>query len=170
MSRLFDIGSHIAKPPPLAPEGGSDGGESSSDSEASTCDSDAKNRDKQQPSFVPDGVGGGFDPNHVEELEGWIDAMTDDLPELRSFILPAGTVASAQLHVARCVCRRAERVVVELVEDGVCDPNAVRYLNRLSDFLFVAARWISERQGGDEILYKKPSKTSTQRIAMRDGN
>jgi cob(I)alamin adenosyltransferase len=168
MSRLFDIGSHIAKPRKLpsirSAGGGVDDDDEDSDSEASR----GVAVDRGEPAFVPDGVGGGFDDAHVDQLEGWIDSMTDDLPELRSFILPSGTVASAQLQVARCVCRRAERLVVPLVQEGTCDPSAVRYLNRLSDYLFVAARWINCKQGGEEIVYKRPTTTSTQRVAVRE--
>jgi len=110
MSCLFDIGSHVAKP------------------------SKANNIDEN--SFVADGIGGGFDSEHIEILEEWIDKMTEILPELVSFILPTGGRVSAQLHVARCVCRRAERRVLPLVKDGFCDPNSMGYLNRLSDFFF----------------------------------
>jgi cob(I)alamin adenosyltransferase len=158
MSRLFDIGSHIAKPRKVARR--------SEDDDDADSDSDSVERE-----FVPDGVGGGFDQAHVDELERWIDDMTEQLPELRSFILPTGTVASAQLHVCRCVCRRAERLVVALVAEGVCDPNAVRYLNRLSDFLFVAARFVNVAlEHHDEILYKRPSAGSKQRVAAARGS
>ena len=81
--------------------------------------------------------------------------MTNDLPELTSFILPTGAPSSAALHVARTVCRRAERRLVPLVvHHQTCDPNALKYLNRLSDFFFVSARWVNYKEGQEEIEYK----------------
>jgi len=76
----------------------------------------------------------------VAEMERWMDEASAALPELRSFILPGGSEGGAALHVARTVCRRAEREVVALAADDVVDPTILVYLNRLSDFLFVAAR------------------------------
>jgi len=92
--------------------------------------------------------------SQVVRLEGEIDALNERLPELKSFILPGGTSAAAALHLARTVCRRAEREAVRLVEAGepVSGP-AMRYLNRLSDFLFVAARWAND-QGRAEVFWK----------------
>ena len=146
MSRLFDIGSHVAKPRKLeSGDGGSDGEEAS------------------PPSFEADGVGGGFDSRHVDELEDWVDRLTEELPELGNFILPTGSPVSAHLHVCRTVCRRAERRVVSLTERGVCDPNALRYLNRLSDFFFSAARWTNLRQGHAEVQYQRPRRGARQR-------
>ena len=90
----------------------------------------------------------------VSRLEGEIDTLNDRLPPLQSFILPAGTPAAAALHLARTVCRRAEREAVRLVEAGepVSGP-ALRYLNRLSDLLFVAARFAND-QGRAEVFWK----------------
>ena len=90
----------------------------------------------------------------VARLEADIDALNDRLPPLQSFILPGGTPAAAALHLARTVCRLAEREAVRLVEAGepVSGP-AMRYLNRLSDFLFVAARWANGR-GESEVFWK----------------
>jgi cob(I)alamin adenosyltransferase len=90
----------------------------------------------------------------VARLEGEIDALNDRLPPLQSFILPAGTPAAAALHLARTVCRRAEREAVRLVEAGepVSGP-ALRYLNRLSDLLFVAARFAND-EGRSEVFWK----------------
>ena len=92
--------------------------------------------------------------SQVARLEAEIDAMNADLPGLKSFVLPGGTPAAAALHLARTVCRRAERETVRLVESGmpVSGP-AVRYINRLSDFLFVAARYANGR-GVDEVFWK----------------
>lgn len=90
----------------------------------------------------------------VTRLEGEIDALNVRLPPLKSFILPAGTPAAAALHLARTVCRRAEREAVRLAEAGepVSGP-AMRYLNRLSDLLFVAARFAND-EGRSEVFWK----------------
>jgi cob(I)alamin adenosyltransferase len=92
--------------------------------------------------------------SQVARLEGEIDALNDRLPPLQSFVLPGGTPAAAALHLARTVARRAEREAVRLIEAGepVSGP-AIRYLNRLSDFLFVAARWANDR-GQAEVFWK----------------
>ncbi len=86
--------------------------------------------------------------SQVTRLEGEIDTLNADLEPLRSFVLPGGSAAAANLHLARTVCRRAERLAVELAADAGerVNPEVVKYLNRLSDFLFVAARW-GQRQG-----------------------
>lgn len=91
----------------------------------------------------------------VARLEQWIDAMDSDLPPLKNFILPSGGPGSSALHLARTVCRRAERTVVPLVESGVADGAAGRYLNRLSDFLFVAARYACAKGGYTETVWRK---------------
>ncbi len=79
-------------------------------------------------------------PRHVEALEQLIDRLNESLPALENFILPGGTAAAAHLHVARAACRRAERDVLRLAEREPIGPQVVRYLNRLSDALFVMAR------------------------------
>ncbi len=90
----------------------------------------------------------------VERLEREIDALNEPLPALTSFILPGGTPAAAALHLARTVARRAERIAVALVEAGESvSPPALRYLNRLSDFLFVAARHANDG-GRTEVFWK----------------
>lgn len=90
----------------------------------------------------------------VARLEGEIDAMNEALPPLASFVLPGGTPAAAALHLARTVARRAEREAVALVEAGeAVSPPAMRYLNRLSDFLFVAARHANDR-GASEVFWQ----------------
>jgi len=89
----------------------------------------------------------------VERLEREIDELNSDLEPLRSFVLPGGHAAAAALHLARTVCRRAERLMVELAEAepaGVSAP-AMRYVNRLSDYLFVAARAANAQIGGDVL-------------------
>lgn len=93
--------------------------------------------------------------NDVELLEKAIDKMESELEPLKTFILPGGHIHSSQAHIARCVCRRAERLVVALdeVEENL-DPILIQYLNRLSDFLFVTARYISKLNAVEEIPWE----------------
>ena len=86
----------------------------------------------------------------VQTLEAWIDRLDAELPPLRQFILAGGTHAGAALHLARAVCRRAERRIVSLGADKV-DPAVLAYINRLSDLLFVMARVVNHRAGVSEI-------------------
>jgi cob(I)alamin adenosyltransferase len=79
----------------------------------------------------------------IELLEKEMDSMNLDLPELRHFILPGGNNAISFCHIARCVCRRAERVVIHLAEESMVDEKVIIYLNRLSDYLFTLARKIA---------------------------
>lgn len=91
-----------------------------------------------------------MDADTVTWLEQAIDEMTAQLPELKNFILPGGSLVAANLHVARTVCRRAERIVVQLQEQEPVGDNVVNYLNRLSDFLFTLARWENMQAGNPE--------------------
>ena len=91
------------------------------------------------------------DADAIAGLEQRIDAFEAELEPLRRFILPGGTRAAAAFHVARTVCRRAERRTVSLAREDALDPNAVRYLNRLSDLLFVLARVENRRAGVAEV-------------------
>ena len=88
--------------------------------------------------------------HQVEQLEAWIDQLETELPRLHRFVLPGGSPAGAALHLARTVCRRAERRMVALGPDAV-EPELLAYINRLSDALFVAARAVSHRAGEAEI-------------------
>ena len=88
---------------------------------------------------------------HVARLEREIDRLTGELPEMRNFILPGGSRAGSALHFCRTVCRRAERACVTL---GAVSPDALAYLNRLSDLLFTMARAANLRSGGREIPWK----------------
>lgn len=95
---------------------------------------------------------------HVRRLEADLEAMNEELPSLPSFVLPGGGPVAAHLHIARTVCRRAERAVVRLARAEAAPVEAVRYLNRLSDWLFVAARWIARKERRAEPLWE-PEKT-----------
>ena len=90
----------------------------------------------------------------VSTLEQWIDRLEADLPALKSFVLPAGTPLATQLHVARTVCRRAERRVVALAQEQAVEPRITRYLNRLADLLFVMARWSNRRVGVADVEWR----------------
>lgn len=89
--------------------------------------------------------------SQVERLEAEIDAMNDTMPPLTSFILPGGTPGAAALHLARAIVRRAERATVTAAHDAAINPAALAYLNRLSDYLFVAARHVNQKAGGDVL-------------------
>ena len=89
----------------------------------------------------------------VEIMERQIDTLSDHLPQLHSFVIAGGTLAGAQCHVARTVCRRAERCVVTLSRQTAVDAILLRYLNRLSDYLFVLARYAVVSEGRQEDLY-----------------
>lgn len=90
--------------------------------------------------------------SQVDRLEREIDAMNADLQPLRSFVLPGGSALSANLHLCRTVCRRAERLAVALMTEEGCNPEAVKYLNRLSDWFFVASR-IANDGGKADVLW-----------------
>lgn len=87
-------------------------------------------------------------------LEQWIDKMNEDLPEMKSFILPGGSQSAATIHIARCVCRRTERAVVSLSGIQELPEHVLIYLNRLSDYLFVLARFISKKENVQEIPWR----------------
>ena len=94
-----------------------------------------------------------LDEEEVELLERQIDTITDQLPKLQNFVIAGGNIAGAQCHVARTVCRRAERRVVTLARETKIDNTILRYLNRLSDYLFVLARRAVVMDGKKEDLY-----------------
>jgi cob(I)alamin adenosyltransferase len=91
--------------------------------------------------------------SQVERLEQEIDRMNEELAPLNSFVLPGGSAASAYLHLARTIARRAERDITRLAEMEPVNPAAIRYINRLSDHLFVLARWLNDKGAGD-VLWK----------------
>jgi cob(I)alamin adenosyltransferase len=95
----------------------------------------------------------------TEQLEREIDWMNEELPALRSFVLPGGTRINAELHVCRTVCRRAERLCAALPD---CDHDTLKYLNRLSDAFFVWSRWVNHQLGVPETLWQ-PNQAASAR-------
>jgi cob(I)alamin adenosyltransferase len=96
---------------------------------------------------------------HVSDIENEMDRLNKDLPPLKDFILPGGSLAASFTHQARSVCRRAERSLVALQEKETVSDTMLQYLNRLSDFLFVLARHINKINGKPDILWR-PDKES----------
>ncbi|MEN0058563.1 MAG: cob(I)yrinic acid a,c-diamide adenosyltransferase, partial [Bdellovibrio sp.] len=94
-------------------------------------------------------------PEHIRSLELQIDAWTVELPELRQFILPAGHPVAAHLHMARTLCRRSERRSAEIAMSEERYALSLQYLNRLSDYLFVAARWANLTTSHQDVPWKK---------------
>lgn len=90
----------------------------------------------------------------VEKLEQEIDEMNETLPEMRSFVLPGGHTTVSFCHLARCVCRRAERLSIDLSEETSQKTLILQYLNRLSDYLFVLSRYLSKELGAEEIPWQ----------------
>jgi cob(I)alamin adenosyltransferase len=106
-------------------------------------------------------------PAESEQLEREIDSMNEGLPPLRSFVLPGGSRLNAELHICRTVCRRAERRCVALATE--VDEEILKYLNRLSDALFVWSRWASHRLGVAEILWE-PNQAASQSAPQAQEN
>ena len=98
----------------------------------------------------------------VAQLEREIDEANADLSPLRSFVLPGGSRLNAELHVCRTVCRRAERLVVALAQAESVPAEAIQYLNRLSDALFVWSRWANHVLGAEEVLWSPNEASSGQ--------
>jgi cob(I)alamin adenosyltransferase len=92
---------------------------------------------------------------HVTRIEQELDALNADLPPLKEFVLPGGTRAAAICHLARTICRRAERSAWVAAKLTSLNPELTRYLNRLSDLLFVMARWLARKDGGQETLWRR---------------
>lgn len=92
----------------------------------------------------------------IVKLENLMDGCQKDLEPLKEFILPGGGIVSAFLHQARTVCRRAERVCISLKRKEKVPENGIKYINRLSDTLFVLARWTAKKQGKEETLWNRP--------------
>lgn len=98
--------------------------------------------------------------NMILQIENDIDQMNAELPELTQFILPGGSLSASHIHVARAICRRAERRTSELTSElsprTEVDLFIIRYLNRLSDYLFMLSRWINKTQNFPDVIWKKP--------------
>ncbi len=92
-------------------------------------------------------------PTSVERLEELIETYNSDLPALKEFVLPGGSLSASICHLARSVCRRSERSLVELSHTEYINPESLKYINRLSDLLFVFARTLNQEKGGKEILW-----------------
>lgn len=90
---------------------------------------------------------------HITRLENELDRLNADLPPLKDFILPGGSLAAAQAHLARTICRRSERRVITLARQEPVNEPVIRYLNRLSDLLFVIARTVARASGAGEVLW-----------------
>jgi cob(I)alamin adenosyltransferase len=95
---------------------------------------------------------------HVAALEQTLDYFNEELPPLKNFILPGGSRSAAVCHLARAVCRRAERDLVTLARTTEINLSGRHYINRLSDFLFVLARVLARRNGGQEVLWQQANK------------
>lgn len=95
-----------------------------------------------------------LDETYISYLEETLDNLNEDLPNLKEFILPSGGHATSACHLARTVCRRAERRVVTLARDEEVSPHSISYLNRLSDLLFVTARALARNENGSEVLWQ----------------
>ena len=95
----------------------------------------------------------GIEERHVTDLETWMDEWNEDLEPLKSFILPGGDLSAAQLHVARTVCRRAERLTIALSREEPVGGHVIPYLNRLGDLLFVASRYQAKLAGKGDLLW-----------------
>ncbi|KAK7087810.1 corrinoid adenosyltransferase MMAB-like [Littorina saxatilis] len=103
-----------------------------------------------------------FSDQNVKMLEAWIDEMTDQLPPLKNFILPSGGKTAASLHLARAVCRRAERDLTPLARDGEIELATFAFMNRLSDYLFTAARYAAVKEGRQEKIYRRIDSTESE--------
>jgi cob(I)alamin adenosyltransferase len=110
----------------------------------------ATDTDKEPKMKLPD-----LNNSDIGFLEKRIDEMTAELPVMKNFILPGGHIAVSSIHITRCVCRRAERLVVNMQQHKLfVDEKIIQYLNRLSDYLFTLARFVAQKLGAEEIPWK----------------
>ena len=98
----------------------------------------------------------GLSQENIDEMEEWIDAMDEQLPKLHNFIIPGGCKASAKANMARTVCRRAERRILQLASEEDINVLIFAYINRLSDYLFVIGRYLNKFANYEEIVWQKP--------------
>ncbi len=142
-SHLFDLGADLATPQldPMPTELPGDGDDPETKQSAKSQALESRTRR--------------ITPAHYEQLERWIDQASEPLPPLRQFILPGGSELAARLHVARSVCRRAERQCVTLTQLETVNPAAMIYLNRLSDLLFAYARWANHLTGQPDVPWQQ---------------
>lgn len=97
----------------------------------------------------------GLKSEDIVKVEGWIDLLDGAVPKVNAFVLPGGCPLSAKAHMARTVCRRAERRILDLAEKEYVDPLLIGYVNRLSDYLFILARYFNHISGVREIIWKQ---------------
>ena len=95
----------------------------------------------------------GINEAAIETLEGWIDSLDAETPKIRAFVLPGGSSLAAHCHVARTVCRRSERRILSLAAEEYVDPMLLTWINRLSDYLFICARYINHKSGISELTW-----------------
>lgn len=107
------------------------------------------------PSEQSSAMSCGLDEAHISFVEKWIDDLDANTPPIRAFVLPGGSKAAAFSHVARTVCRRAERRIISLAAFEDVDPSVIVYFNRLSDYLFILSRHFNHLEGIEEIIWKK---------------
>lgn len=135
-NELFNVGSYLATPSPKVEES-----------------------DVYSEGFIDDGNPSincrSLDAAKLQTLESWIDTLDEQTPKIQAFVLPGGCELASKAHVARTVCRRAERRIVDLTEKEYVDPRVVEYINRLSDYLFIVARYFNFMQGEQEIVWQK---------------
>ncbi|MDE6023451.1 MAG: cob(I)yrinic acid a,c-diamide adenosyltransferase, partial [Muribaculaceae bacterium] len=96
-----------------------------------------------------------IDGDAIQTIESYIDLLDAATPKIRAFVLPGGSETAAHCHVARTVCRRAERRILALAAEEYVDPNLIRWFNRLSDYLFITARYLNHTAGIDEITWQQ---------------
>ena len=97
----------------------------------------------------------GLTDDSISRIEGWVDALDEQTPKVNAFVLPGGCMLAAKAHVCRTVCRRAERRILDLADSAYVDPRLLTYFNRLSDYLFILARYFNFTAGVEEIIWKK---------------
>lgn len=94
-------------------------------------------------------------PEKMAQLESWIDTLDEQTPKVNAFVLPGGCELASKAHMARVICRRAERRLLDLADESWVDPQVISFVNRLSDYLFIVARYCNFMQGVDEVVWQK---------------